>query len=385
MSLLQRALGAVHLPQVEDGNIGLFGARTYSGTTVSVHSSLALVPVFSAVSQIAGGVASLPLNVYRREGDFRSRAEKHRAWRMLHDNPNPEMAADEVWELVSSHLDLWGNAFLYKKRDSMGLVRELWPIAPSRVAVGRNDEERRIFVVDGEVFDERVILHVRALSGDGLVGYSPIQMARNMLGIAQQQERFQGEFLANEGKPSVILRHPQQLKGEAKERLKASWEKIKSGGTAVLEEGIEVEKWTMPLEDAQFVEQLDWSDKRIAQLFLLPPARLGAKTGGSLTYETAETQNYEFVTYTLNRRITRIEGALNRDPSITSTTRQIFCEFDVDSLLRASMKDRYESYERGMNAGFLVPEDIRPKENLPEREIPNPPSPTEEGESDADA
>lgn len=387
MSLLQRAIGKVYHPQAADGEISLYGGRTYSGTAVSVQSALGLIPVFSAVSQIAGGVASLPLNVYQQEGEFRSRAEQHRAWRLLHNEPNPEMGADEVWEMVSSHLDLWGNSFIYKKRDSFGIVRELWPISPNRVGVTRGKDGRRLFSVDGEPYDEATILHIRALSSDGVVGYSPIQVARNGLAIAAQQEKFQGEFLGNDGKPAVLLRHPNSLQPEAAARLKASWDAIKTGGTAVLEEGIEVEKWTMPLEDAQFIEQLGYSDKQIALLFLLPPSRLGAQAAGSLTYETAETQNYEFVTYTLNRRITRIEGAINRDPSIFSgTTRRFFCEFDVDALLRASMSDRYAAYAAGMSAGFLTADDVRPKENLPQRDIEPPaqpelpPSPDPQGE-----
>lgn len=391
MSLLQRAIGAVHLPEKSE-TVSFWGGGTYTGERVSVDSALNLVPVYSAVSQIAGGIASLPLNVYQREGEFRSRAEQHRAWRLLHNEPNPEMGADEVWELVSSHIDLWGNAFLYKKRDSLGIVRELWPIHPGRVQVTRTDEGTRLFSVDGTPCDERTILQIRGLSADGFVGYSPIQRLRNRIAIAQQQERFQGEFLKNDGKPSILLRHPNELKPEAAKRLKASWDNVKAGGTVVLEENIEVEKWTMPLEDAQFIEQLGYSDKQIALLFLLPPARLGAQSAGSsLTYETAETQNYEFVTYTLNRRINRIEGALNRDPSIFSgTTRRFFCEFDVDALLRASMKDRYAAYAQGMGAGFLTADDVRPKENLPQRDIDPPaepasPSPEPEGEPDADA
>jgi len=373
VSLLRRAVegafGPIYEPQLT-GNVGLFGGPNYTGQRVSVQGSLALVPVYSAVSQIAGAVATLPLKVYESEGEFRSLAEQHRCWKLLHDEPNPEMGADEVWELVSAHLDLWGNAFLYKKRDSLGIVRELWPIGPSRVQVMRTEKGARLFEVEGQPFDESTILHLRGLSADGLVGYSPIQQHRNAIGMLQAQEEFQGKFLKGEGKPSVILRHPNKLQDEAAKRLKASWDAIKTGGTAVLEEDIQVEKWTMPLEDAQFLEQLEFSDKRVAQLFLLPPSRLGTGSkGGSLKYETAETENYEFATYTLNRRLSRIEGAINRDPSIfPTTTRRFFAEFDLDALLRASLKDRSEAYERGFGK-WLDADDIRIKENLPRREI----------------
>jgi HK97 family phage portal protein len=371
VSLLATALGTIYKPR----NVRLtWGGGTYSGKTVSVEKALGLVPVFNAVSQIAGAVGSLPLPVYERKGEERRRAEEHPAWRLVHDEPNPEMAADEVWEMVESHIDLWGNAFLYqvKRPGSEGLTEQLWPISPDRVQVARDEQGRRIFYIEGQVFREDTILHIRGLSLDGLVGYSPIQLARNALANAMSQEEFQGRFLKQDGKPAVLLRHPNELKPEAAERLKKSWDSIKSGGTAVLEEDIKVEPWTMPLEDAQFIEQMEFSDKRIAQMFLLQPGRLGAKTGDSLTYSTTESESLQFITYTLQRRVRRIESALRRDRSIFPGP-GFFPEFLLDALLRANLKERYEAYKTGIDAGFLdADEDVRPKENLPKRSTPPP-------------
>lgn len=378
MSLLQRALGELYQPQ---GGGLTFLRGTYSGKTVNVQTALGLVPVFSAVSQIAGAVGSLPLVTYRRVGDrHRERATNHRAWSMLHDLPNPEMAADEFWELVDSHLELWGNAFIWKKRDDLGMVRELWVLAPKRIQVDRDEQGRRRFLIDGlHPYGEDTILHIRGLGSDGLVGYSPIQMARNAIANAMAEEEFQGKFLKGDGNPRVILRHPNRLKDDAAKRLKASWDAIKSGGTAVLEEAIEVEKWTMPLDDAQFIEQMQFSDLRIAQLFVLPPGRLGAKTGDSLTYATTEQNGIDFVTYTLRRRLVRIAGAVNRDPSIFLQGQRFFCEFLIDALLQADIKTRYQAYMIGVNGGWLDPdEDVRPRENLPKRDKPAPPSDPEE-------
>ena len=98
-------------------------------------------------------------------------------------------------------------------------------------------------------------------------------------------------------------------------------------------------------------------------MFLVPPGRLGTKSGDSLTYKTTESENLQFVTYTLQRRLKRIEMALNRDPAII-TNPKLFCEFLVDGLLRADMKSRYEAYERAINSRWLTPNEVRAKENL---------------------
>jgi HK97 family phage portal protein len=346
------------------------GGQTLSGASVNIENAIQLVPLFSGVSLIAGAIGSLPLVVYRRTAEGRERAENHRTYGLLHTQPNPEMGADEVWEIVGEHLNLWGNAFIWKARDSFGNVGELWPLKPSRIQVGRDKDGKRIFIVDGKVeqpYTETDILHIRGLSPDGLVGYSPVQLARNTLGNAISQGEFQSKFLGQDGKPSVLLRHPNSLKPDAAARLKAGWDSIKTGGTAVLEEGIEVERWTMPLEDAQFLEQMQFSDLRIAQLLNLPPSFLGAPTGDSLTYSTTEQQGLQFITYTLRRWLIRIEGSLLRDPSIFLQGSRFFPEFLVDGLLRADSRTRGDFYAKALasEAGWMSRNEVRDRENLP--------------------
>lgn len=348
--------------------LGVTG-KTASGRKVSVQTALGLVPVYSAVSLISSSVGSLPLIVYRRTaGGGRERATEHPSWLSLHSSPNEEMAADELWEIIISHLLLWGNAFLYKRMGVLGRVEELWPVEPSRVQVGRDRDGRRYFSVDGRgPFYADTILHIRGLSSDGLVGYSPIQIAKQAIANALAQEEFQGKFLSDEGRPSVILRHPNKLQGDAAKRLKASWDAIEAGGTAVLEEGTEVEKWTMPLEDAQFLESMQFSDLRIAQLFQLPPSKLGAKTGDSLTYSTTELAGIDLITYTLRRWLVRVEGALLRDPSLFPDPEGFFPEFLVEGLLRADANSRAAFYTAALSkdTGWLTRAEVRRLENLP--------------------
>jgi HK97 family phage portal protein len=365
-SFLGRAMETIFLPQ---GSGSLFMRGTHSGKNVSVASAMGFAPVYSAVSQIAGAIGTLPAIVYKRDGGGRLRALDHRGWPLLHDEPNPEMAADEFYELTASHIELWGNAFIWKKRDSLGIVRELWPLSPRRVGVTRDANGARIFGVDGQPFGEDTILHIRGLSPDGLVGYSPIQLQRNAIANGMSMEEFQGKFVGQGGKPSVVLTHPNKLEGDAAARLKASWDNLRDGGTAVLEEGTSVERLTMSLVDSQFVDQMKYSDLRIAQIFQLPPGRLGAPTGDPMTYSTTEMEGLNFVTYTLQRRLKRIESAINRDPSIF-TSRDYFVEFLVDALMRTDIRTRTQAYMLALKGGWMTKEEVRERENLP----PLPPS-----------
>ena len=353
--------------------------RTVTGRTVSIQGSLSLVPVFSTVSLIASSVGSLPLIVYKRGDDgSRERAPTHRTWRFLHDNLNEEQAADDGWETITAHILLWGNAFAYKIRNNpLDLVDGLLPINPKRVQVTRTKDGVKRFVVDGDLnatFTELDILHFRGLSTDGLVGLSPIREARNALGIAAAQEEFQGQFLDGGGKPGVILKHPSRLSDEAAKRLERSFDAATPGSAKLLEENMTAEKWTMPLEDAQFLESIQFSDLRIAQLFNLPPHFLGAKTGDSLTYATTEGRGIDYVTYTLRRWLVRIEKALRRDQGVFAQGDRFFAEFLTDALTRADIKTRFDAYRTAIDGGWMLPEEVRDRENLPRRELPQPSS-----------
>jgi len=356
--------------------------QAYSGQTVTVASSLSLVPVYSAVSRIAGSVGSLPLIVYRRlpQGG-KERAENHRTWRMLHDQPNESMGSDEFWEIVEAHLLLWGNAFVAKIRDSLGMVSELWPMEPSRVKVGRQDDGTRYFVLDGkDRYTEADILHIRGLGTDGLVGLSPIQQAKQMLGGALAHEEFSGRFWGNSANPGGVLTHPNKLSDDAAKRIKARWREavggvLHAGETVVLEEGMEWKQVGMPLEDAQFIETAKFSDLRVAQLFRLPPYMLGASSGDSMTYSNTESQGIDFVRWTLRPWLVRIEKALLRDPSIFLQGSRIFPEFLTDALQRADTKTRYDAYKVAIEAGFLTAAEAREMENRPPLNEPAQPEP----------
>jgi HK97 family phage portal protein len=345
---------------------------TYTGQTVSPEGSLSLVPVYSAVSLLAGSVGSLPLVVYRRLEQGRERAEDYVMWRILHDQPNTEMAADELWEMITGHLALWGNAFLAKFRNNLGVVGELYPISPKRVQVGRDTNGKRYFIVDGaDRYDESDILHIRGFGTDPLVGLSPIQQARQMLGAVMSQEEFSGRFWANNAHPAGVLKHPNRLSQDSADRLKASW-KASHGGprnageVAVLEEGMTWEATGMPLEDAQFIQTAQWNDLRIAQLFRIPPYMIGAKSGDSMTYSNTEMQGIDFVRWSLRRWLIRIEKSLLRDESMFLQQTRFYPEFLVDGLLRADTKNRYESYAIALDPakGWMTKDEVRDRENL---------------------
>lgn len=356
----------------------LLSARSSSGKQVTAESSLEVVTVWSAVSLLAGAIGSLPLRVYAGQERERTEAKGSRQWRMLGEQPNPEMAADEFWEFVAASLLLWGNAFVWKRRDPNGVVSELWPISPARVGVGREQTADggtvRVYWLDGtsRAF-ETDILHIRGLGLDATVGLSPIQLARQTLGNQMSLEEFQGAFWRNGAFFSAALQHPNQLSEQAQKRLASQISQMSgtanAGSVFVFEEGMTYVPLTMPLEDAQFLEQAKLTDLRVAQLFRVPPYMLGAETAKSMTYSNSEMESLDFVKWSLRRWLVRIERAVNRDSGVFPLPgKKLSCEFDVDALLRADTKSRYEAHQIALGSKFKTVNEVRAEESLPPHE-----------------
>ena len=125
-----------------------------------------------------------------------------------------------------AHLLLWGNAYAQILRDGRGRVLGLYPLLPDKMEVSRDSrtgelyytytrssEENPNFADKGQIRLRREdVLHIPGLGFDGLVGYSPIAMAKNAIGIALATEEYGAAFFKNGARPGGVLEHPGVLK-----------------------------------------------------------------------------------------------------------------------------------------------------------------------------
>lgn len=349
----------------------LNGGSAFSGESVTVNKALGLAPFYRGVQILSGSVGMLPCKVYRDTADGRAEvSHSSRAWQLLHDVTNAQLglAADEWWSIVQSHLDTWGNHFSWKDYGPDGRLRNLWPIAPNRVQVGVKDNTRYFTINDaypGTAFTEREILHVRGLSLDGIVGYSPVQIHMQTLGSELARKKYQGKFWKNDATPGVVLIHPNKLQPDAIARIKALWKDSHQGGDryrepAVLGEKIDIKNMSLPLDAAQFMEQAKYSATEQALILGIPPYMVGGDSGGtSLQYSTVEGQSVDFLKWSLNPRLVRLQNAVTHDPDIMPLS--WFAEFVPDAILRTTTKERFEAYAL---ADWLTLDEIREHENL---------------------
>ncbi len=218
----------------------LFCPTTAGGRVVTERSAMQLTAVYSCVRILVEAVAGLPLHVYRTDtSGSRVKATDHPLYGLLHDEPNPEMTSFIFRETLMTHLLLWGNAFAQVIRNGLGEVVALYPLTPDRVSVDRDLDTHELYYEYQTTWDEPAgeyktirltphdVLHVPGLGFDGLVGYSPIQMARNAIGLAQATEDYGASFFANGAAPGGVLEHPGTIKDPA--RVRESWQQTFGG------------------------------------------------------------------------------------------------------------------------------------------------------------
>lgn len=210
--------------QLSSGYSFLFGT-TSSGRVVKERTAIQMTAVYSCVRILAEAIAGLPLHVYRTRADGgKEKAVDRRLYRLLHDEPNPEMTSFVFRETLMTHLLLWGNAYAQIIRNGRGEVIGLYPLMPNHMSVGRDSagklyyeyqrtsEEPPKAEYERVVFAPSEVLHIPGLGFDRLVGYSPIAMAKNAIGMAQACEDDGASFFANGAAPAVCLNILTRLK-----------------------------------------------------------------------------------------------------------------------------------------------------------------------------
>ena len=355
-----------------------FMGGSSAGKVVTERSAMQMTAVYSCVRILAEAVAGLPLHLYRyKEDGGKGKAINTNLYHLLHDEPNPEMSSFVFRETLMTHLLLWGNAYAQIIRNGKGEVIALYPLMPNKMRVDR-DESGHIYYEYRKTTDEANakenetvilssfdVLHIPGLGFDGLVGYSPIAMAKNAIGLAIATEEYGAKFFANGAAPSGVLEHPGTIKDP--QRVREAWQSQfggsgNSGKVAVLEEGMKYTPISISPEQAQFLETRKFQINEIARIFRIPPHMVGDLEKSS--FSNIEQQSLEFVKYTLDPWVIRWEQSLMRSLLSHEEKKEYFIKFNLEGLLRGDYESRMNGYSIGRQNGWMSANDIRELENL---------------------
>ena len=357
---------------------GTWSSETWTGKNVTVASAQAISTWYAGTNLIAKTGGTLPLVTYDRSSGVPKEvdATKSQVALRLRYQPNPYMSANQLFTTLLLHLLNQGNGYLAKVWERGDYAPSLYLIPPDNVLVSRGENGQKIFhVIDAEsgrqfTLTTQSVLHIPGLSlGDGLMGYSPIAIQRQRLGVSLASSEHQARFFAQGGSIKGVISVDGTLTTEAARTIQDQWQATYGGvdnawKTAVLDHGAKYSPISMSHEDAQFIEMMKYSATEIAVMLNIPPAMLGAE-GQSLTYANAQQNDLHFLKFTLRPWLRYVEAAINNDPDIFGATSAWYPAFDVDDLVRPDITTRFAAWNTGIQSGFLTVNEVRDEENLP--------------------
>ena len=340
-----------------------------SGKSVTAQTAIQLSTVYACVRVISETVASLPLGVYEATDDGNLKAGDHPLYHLLHDEPNAEMTSFVFREVMLAHLLLYGNSYSQIIRSGKNTVVGLYPLLPDHMDVDRDSKGNLTYTYttsDGKtvVIKPQDILHIPGLGFDGIIGYSPIALEKNAIGLGIASEEYGSKFFSNGARPSGILTHPNTVKNP--KAVRESWNSAYGGSSnsnrvAILEEGMTFTPLSIPNNEAQFLETRKFQVDEICRIFRVPPHLVGNLEHA--TFSNIEHQSIDFAVHTIRPWLVRIEQSMNRALFTDQEKGRFYVQFNIDGLMRGDYKSRMEGYAIARQNGWMSANDIRALEN----------------------
>lgn len=348
--------------------------NTASGAVVTEESAMRVAAAWRCVNIIAGAIATLPIDIIRRESEtVRKPAVGHPLRRILTVKPNTWQTPSEFRRMMQSHLLLRGNAYARKVFIGNQLVG-LIPLPTDRVTAEQLDStamQYKVMRKDGSsiIFPQREIFHLRGMSLDGVTGMSVLANMRESLGLALQTEQAGARLFSNGILAGGVIKHPGKLSDNASRHLRESMEQRNQGSQnagkwIVAEEGMTVESISLTAEDAQWLGTRDFQRYDIAMFYGVPPHMLGATEKTTSWGSGIEAQGIGFVTYTLTDWIKTWEESVKRDLLEEREWETVDARFNVNALMRGDFKTRWEGYVKGLQNCVYSPDDVRAMEDM---------------------
>lgn len=359
--------------------INLIGGNdTYSGESVTTDTAMNIAAVYACIRILSNHVAMLPLQLYQDSRGKKKRIHDHPIAKLIETRPNPYMTPFQFKQTMEAHRQLYGNAYAEIEWSKTGYPKALWILNPLVTKIVMEKDQhgnlKRYLVqttlVNGQVVNlpYTSVLHIKGLSTNGIVGKSPIDVARETIGIQIAGQKFTGKFYANGTMSSGVLKVPQPLNPEAKQVIRQEWEKFNNGidnahRVAILDAGLDYQSLGIKQCDAQYIETQKFSIAEIARIFNVPPHMLADLERA--TFSNIEQQSLEFVRDTLSPLLISWEQELQyqlftEDEIIN---KKYYFKFNLNSLLRGDSTNRAAYYEKMINLGIYSINEVRELED----------------------
>lgn len=346
---------------------------TATGIAVSEWTALNYAGVFAATNLIASDVSGLPLALLKRlKGGGKEKFDDHNVYRLIHDQPNPDMTS-VVWrKTVQGHALMWGNGYSWIRRDGAGRPYAIELLTPDRVSALRSPLGTLQYRVSNpggadSIVDAADMIHIPGLGFNGVTGYSVIDKARESIGLAMGAERFGGTFYGNGSTFGGIISSPNarpapEVVENDRRALNSQHQGVdRAHKILALYGGATFQQIGIPPNAAQFLETRKFQVEEIARWFNLPPHKLGILDGS--TRANIEQQTVDYYTTTLIPWLRVWEQELTIKLVASSERNIQFVEHNVDGLLRGDSTSRGDFYSKQFSVGGITANEVRESEN----------------------
>ena len=343
-------------------------ADSSAGVQLNQQNATSIGALYASVMIYANTVAALPIQTSIRDRGVR-RPVTRPSWVDRPIPGNPNYTGFQMRHAMVSSLLLDGNCFVFFLTDRMGDVVETRVLDPQKVEIKVDENGVPIYIVttgDGSFSvgpDKMVHIPLFATAGNQR-GMSPVEHHRTTLGLASATQLYAAKFYENGAAPSAVIKVPGELTQDVADSLRSSFNRRNAGvdkmhSIAILTGGADFQQMSAKISDMQLVETMHWGVESIARIYGVPLQLLQYPEATS--YAASEVLGQAWLTLGLSAMIARLEAGLQR-LIIGDTT---FLKFNLDSLLRATTKERMDSYAQALGSGIYTLDEVRAKEDLP--------------------
>ena len=348
----------------------LYGNKTK--VDVTVNTALAIPSVWAAVRVVAETISSLDIRLLEFKDDHWQENFKHPVSNLLRVRPHPEMSLSVFKSVLSTHMLLRGNAFVYVDYDNNRTPKSMIPLYPDSTVLKKNEKGHLCYFtrINNKVYElpREDVIHIPGFSLSGANGADPIAYLNESLGLTLSAQSFGAEFFGNGGSLSGVLETEKDLSSDKQRNLAAAWVNAYTGSgnqhkTAVLTNGLTYKAVGSSPDKAQFIETRKYQTIEVCRIFRVSPHLIYDLE--KATFSNIENQGLDFVKYTLAPQVKRIEEALLYGLMKTTEQASFKIKFNFDDLLQGDAKSRADFYSSGIQNGWMSKNEVRRREGLP--------------------
>ena len=310
---------------------------------------------------IANTVASIPIKLYKENEDKVEEIKDDNRVYLLNDDSGDSLDVFQMKKATVKDYLISGNAYLYINRQG-NKVKSLHYVDEKFVTVLKNTNpifKDADFMIQGQKYEPYKLIKLLRNTTDGFKGSGIIDENKDLLAIAYNTMIFEKNLVASGGNKKGVIKSQNRLNEEAMNNLKMQWRNLYSNNRencAILNSGLEFQELSNTAVEMQLNENKKTNMAEICAIFNVSESLLNGKS-------TSE-EYKNFIKLSILPLLNAIETALNKELLLKSEQGSFYFAFDTKELLKADMKERFESYEIAIRSGLMQTDEVRYIENL---------------------